>query len=82
MEKEIPAMCQRATCKTCGKATYRGCGMHVEQVLAGVPKAQRCDCAATGGGSARAGMLSRLFGTGKTLRGAAPGGVDGASGRS
>jgi len=30
-------MCQRATCRTCKKATYRGCGHHVEQVLAGVP---------------------------------------------
>lgn len=37
-------MCQPATCRTCNKATYRGCGMHVEQVLAGVPKAQRCSC--------------------------------------
>jgi hypothetical protein len=37
-------MCQRATCRTCSKATYRGCGMHVEQVLAGVPKSQRCSC--------------------------------------
>jgi hypothetical protein len=62
-------MCQRATCKTCGKATYRGCGMHVEQVLAGVPQAQRCDCDQDGGGAAGAsagrsggGMLSRLFG--------------------
>ena len=37
-------MCQRATCRTCGKATYSGCGMHVEQALAGVPASQRCDC--------------------------------------
>lgn len=61
-------MCQRATCKNCGKATYRGCGMHVEQVLAGVPKAQRCDCAQAGGGSAGSGrgLLSRLFGGGKS----------------
>jgi hypothetical protein len=38
-------MCQRVTCRTCGKATYDGCGMHAEQVLAGVPESQRCDCA-------------------------------------
>ena len=25
------------TCKTCGKATYGGCGQHVNEVLAGVP---------------------------------------------
>ena len=37
-------MCQRVTCRTCAKATYRGCGQHVEQVLAGVPAAQRCSC--------------------------------------
>ena len=38
-------MCSAATCRTCGKATYSGCGQHVEQVLAGVPREQRCDCA-------------------------------------
>ncbi|MEY9964274.1 hypothetical protein ABIA33_002316 [Streptacidiphilus sp. MAP12-16] len=37
-------MCQRTTCRTCRKATYRGCGQHVEQVLAGVPASQRCTC--------------------------------------
>ncbi|MET7403691.1 hypothetical protein ABZS66_60500 [Dactylosporangium sp. NPDC005572] len=37
-------MCQRVTCKTCGKATYAGCGNHVDEVLAGVPAAQRCAC--------------------------------------
>jgi hypothetical protein len=37
-------MCHRVTCRTCNKPTYRGCGMHVEQVLAGVPKSQRCSC--------------------------------------
>lgn len=66
-------MCSRVTCKTCGKATYRGCGMHVEQVLAGVPKSGRCDCATRSGGAAKGapgaasggeggGLLSRLFG--------------------
>ncbi len=37
-------MCQRVTCRTCGKATYQGCGRHVSQVLAGVPQSQRCRC--------------------------------------
>lgn len=37
-------MCQRATCSTCNKATYKGCGQHVEQVLKGVPSNQRCSC--------------------------------------
>jgi hypothetical protein len=37
-------MCRQVKCSTCGKATYAGCGMHVEQVLAGVPESQRCRC--------------------------------------
>ena len=32
-------MCRPATCKECGKATYVGCGAHVEQVLGGVAPA-------------------------------------------
>ncbi len=31
-------MCHAVTCKTCGKATWAGCGRHVEQALAGVPR--------------------------------------------
>ncbi|MEV4558450.1 hypothetical protein AB0K51_15880 [Kitasatospora sp. NPDC049285] len=68
-------MCRRVTCKSCGKATYAGCGMHVDQVLSGVPKAQRCSCAAdtaaTGSGSGSGSWLSRLFGR----RGVAGGGT-------
>ena len=58
-------MCQRATCKNCGKATYRGCGMHVEQVLAGVPRAQRCSCSPD---EMRkdGGLVARLFGNRKS----------------
>ncbi|MEW2620467.1 hypothetical protein [Streptomyces sp. NPDC048106] len=37
-------MCRRIACRTCGKATYEGCGNHVDQVLAGVPQSQRCAC--------------------------------------
>jgi hypothetical protein len=32
------------TCKRCGKATWAGCGQHVDQVMRGVPKSQRCAC--------------------------------------
>jgi hypothetical protein len=35
-------MCQRITCKTCGKPSFAGCGRHVESVLADVPVAERC----------------------------------------
>jgi hypothetical protein len=35
-------MCRAVRCKTCGKTTWSGCGRHVNQVLAGVPRADRC----------------------------------------
>jgi hypothetical protein len=38
-------MCRRIACEVCGKPSFAGCGMHVEQVLADVPKAERCRCA-------------------------------------
>lgn len=38
-------MCQRITCRTCGRPSHAGCGMHVEDVLGDVPVAERCDCA-------------------------------------
>lgn len=50
-------MCQQATCSTCGKITWRGCGEHVDQVMAGVPDAQRCP-----GHPKEPGKLSKLFG--------------------
>lgn len=37
-------MCSRIRCEACGKPSYRGCGMHVEQVLRDVPKQERCRC--------------------------------------
>ena len=51
-------MCRPATCRTCGKATYAGCGQHVEQVLGHVPTSQRCDCVP----GEKAGFLGRLLG--------------------
>ena len=35
-------MCHAVVCRTCGKATWAGCGLHVEQALAGIPQHQRC----------------------------------------
>lgn len=56
-------MCQRITCKKCGKPSYAGCGAHIEQVLGDVPPADRCKCreekAAGGGGSS---LFERIFG--------------------
>lgn len=62
--KEID-MCRAVTCKKCGRTTWAGCGQHVDQVRAGVPKDQWCDGHAgepSGSGSDRGGLLSRLFG--------------------
>ena len=35
-------MCRAVRCKTCRKTTWSGCGQHVSQVLAGVPRSDRC----------------------------------------
>jgi hypothetical protein len=35
-------MCRAVTCRTCSKTTWAGCGQHVDQVMRGVPKDQRC----------------------------------------
>ncbi|HAM24517.1 MAG TPA: hypothetical protein DHW34_06370 [Actinobacteria bacterium] len=53
-------MCQRVTCRSCGKVTYSGCGEHLDQVFAGVPDDQRCRCAedAPTGATATAGAQS------------------------
>lgn len=58
-------MCRPATCKTCGKTTWAGCGQHVDQVMAGVPASHRCPghvqpTTSTNG----SGFLGRLFGRG------------------
>lgn len=37
-------MCHRVQCSQCGKATWAGCGRHIEEALAGVPAKQRCQC--------------------------------------
>jgi hypothetical protein len=37
-------MCSRVTCNICNKATWSGCGEHVEEALAGVAEADRCKC--------------------------------------
>lgn len=38
-------MCQAISCPTCGKATWSGCGQHVEEALAGIAPADLCTCA-------------------------------------
>lgn len=57
-------MCRPASCSVCGKTTWAGCGQHVDQVMANVPRTDRCpghsspEKAAAGSGS----VLARLFG--------------------
>jgi len=36
-------MCRPVTCRVCGKTTWAGCGQHIAQVKASVPKGQWCD---------------------------------------
>jgi hypothetical protein len=55
-------MCRRVTCEKCGKPTFAGCGMHIEQVLADVPKEQRCQCTAEEKASAKGSILGWLLG--------------------
>ncbi|MEQ7846694.1 hypothetical protein [Nocardioides kribbensis] len=52
-------MCRAVTCKQCGKTTWAGCGQHVDQVMARVPRADRC---AGHPREERPGLLGRLFG--------------------
>ena len=52
-------MCRAVTCKKCGKTTWAGCGQHVDQVLRGVPSANRCPGHARPDGGS---WLSRFFG--------------------
>lgn len=37
-------MCMPMTCNACKKASWTGCGAHVEQVLGNVPQDERCKC--------------------------------------
>lgn len=51
-------MCATATCSRCSKTTWRGCGQHVDAVMAKVPATQRCTCAP----AERRSVLARLMG--------------------
>ncbi len=53
-------MCRAVTCRKCGKTTWAGCGQHVDQVLRGVPRSERCPPGHENEPST--GFLARLFG--------------------
>lgn len=57
-------MCQRIRCTTCGKPSYAGCGLHVEQVLGDVPKEDRCRCRESAEAERKnePSLLRRIFG--------------------
>ncbi|KAG2196817.1 hypothetical protein INT47_002744 [Mucor saturninus] len=37
-------MCMRVTCPDCKKFTWKGCGKHIDQALAGLEKNEICQC--------------------------------------
>ena len=53
-------MCHLVRCATCGKPTWAGCGQHIEQALAGVPRDQRCSCSADKKAPPKMGLLELL----------------------
>lgn len=57
-------MCRVATCQKCSKATWAGCGNHVDQVMANVPQSRRCTCSTDQPRPAGSGFswLAKLFG--------------------
>jgi hypothetical protein len=52
-------MCHQTKCTQCGKPTWAGCGQHIEQALANVPKQLRCTCPPPKS------LFERIFGSGK-----------------
>lgn len=59
-------MCRAVNCKVCGKTTWAGCGQHVDQVMAGVARADRCPghSAAEQAAAAKPSFIDRLLGRG------------------
>jgi len=59
-------MCHAVKCQVCGKTTWAGCGQHVAQIKASVPKGQWCNGKHTQAEIDAArnakGFLGRLFG--------------------
>jgi len=53
-------MCSPITCSACGKITWSGCGQHVDQVMANVPKERRCQ--GHGDGSFGDQLFANIFG--------------------
>ncbi len=41
-------MCRKVDCSKCGKASWAGCGAHIDVVMADVPESDRCECQPSG----------------------------------
>ncbi len=56
-------MCYPATCDSCGKSTWAGCGNQIESVKAQVPAGQWCTCSddATPDSTNIGSILSSIF---------------------
>lgn len=54
-------MCRAVTCRKCGKATWAGCGSHVNQVMSGIPRDERCSGHSSDDDSSEGGMLARFL---------------------
>lgn len=60
-------MCRSASCRTCGKTTWAGCGQHVQSVRASVPRSEWCagthtDAEIATARASKRGFFARLFG--------------------
>lgn len=56
-------MCSKVTCNKCGKATWSGCGEHIEYALSGVAIADRCQGhEGSDDSSNKSSLLGKLFG--------------------
>jgi len=53
-------MCTKVTCGKCGKATWSGCGQHVDEVMRGITKSKQCKGHAND--PKAPGFFSKLFG--------------------
>ena len=52
-------MCSKVICRTCKKSTWSGCGEHIEEALAGITEADRCQ--GHEGQVKKSGIFSKLF---------------------
>lgn len=55
-------MCRAVKCRQCGKTTWSGCGLHVDQVMRAVPRAERCAGHEEQVPARSGGVFARLFG--------------------